>query len=107
MQDTVKTFFPDYENNDYSSIEKIIIQEGVKEIEDYAFLNAKAKEVFIPASVDKIGGNAFRAWRLVEFLEKAIIDDSDGTISIHSSSFPSKCKIIYKSQMGFFGKLFH
>lgn len=40
-------------------VTKIVIQEGVKSIGDYAFVRSTAKEVSIPASVTDIGGDAF------------------------------------------------
>jgi hypothetical protein len=91
---------------DCSNIEKIIIHDGVKTIGYNAFRGCKIKNIFIPASVDTIGSNAF--YNCKE-LKEVIIDDSDGIISIDESAFEHcpKCKIKYKSQMGFFGKLFH
>ena len=89
-----------------SNLEKIIIHDGVKKIENYAFCGCKIKNISIPASVDTISDNAFRS---CNELKEVIIDDSDGIISISETAFKDcpKCKIKYKSQMGFFGKLFH
>ncbi len=88
----------------YTYLEKVVIQEGVKEIKKQAFFNTKIKELSIPASVDSIENDAFT---YNSKLKEVVIDDSDGTISIESGAFPKECKILYKSQMGFFGKLFH
>ena len=88
------------------NLEKIIIHDGVKRIENDAFSGCKIKKISIPASVDTISYDAFRR---CEELKEVIIDDSDGIISISETAFKDcpKCKIKYKSQMGFFGKLFH
>lgn len=90
-----------------SNIEKIIIHDGVKTIGRSAFaVCEKIKNISIPASVDTISDYAFYCCRE---LKEVIIDDSDGIISISAEAFTvcPKCKIKYKSQMGFFGKLFH
>lgn len=91
-----------------TSLEKVVIQEGVKEIKSGAFSSTKIKELSIPASVDRIHGALYHgAFYCCDKLKEVVIDDSDGTISIESEAFPKGCKILYKSQMGFFGKLFH
>ena len=89
-----------------SNLEKIIIHDGVKKIANYAFCGCKIKNISIPASVDTISDYAFHS---CEELKEVIIDDSDGIISFGEKAFEDspKCKIKYKSQMGFFGKLFH
>ena len=89
-----------------SNIKKIIIHDGVKKIENFAFSGCKIKNISIPASVDTISDYAFHS---CEELKEVIIDDSDGIISFDETAFEDspKCKIKYKSQMGFFGKLFH
>ena len=89
-----------------SNIEKIIIHDGVKTIGNAAFFGCKIKNISIPASVDTIYPHAFDSCKE---LKEVIIDDSDGIISIDESAFKDcpNCKIKYKSQMGFFGKLFH
>ena len=86
-----------------TKIKKLVIEKGVKEIKSRAFGGAILESVDIPASVDKIEGD-FTFGRTIK---KVIIDDSDGVISIEKDAFPESCEIIYKSQMGFFGKLFH
>lgn len=89
-----------------TKLKKIIIHDGVKRIESDAFYGCKIKKISIPASVDTISDYAFRR---CEELKEVIIDDSDGIISISETAFKDcpKCKIKYKSQMGFFEKLFH
>ena len=84
------------------NLQNVTISQGVKTIEMYAFCDTKIKKITIPSSVDKIEAYAFG-----KSLSEAIIDDSDGIISVDSKAFPENCKVKYKSQMGFFGKLFN
>jgi len=88
-----------------TKIKKLVIEKGVKEIKNRAFDGAILECVDIPASVDKIEGDS--SFTFGKTIKKVIIDDSDGVISIGKNAFPESCEIIYKSQMGFFCKLFH
>lgn len=85
------------------NLQSVTISQGVKTIGSYAFKGTKIKKITIPSSVDSIGYDAFNN----KSLSEAIIDDSDGIISVGREAFPENCKVKYKSQMGFFGKLFN
>ena len=85
------------------NLQSVTISQGVKTIGSYAFSGTKIKKITIPSSVDNIESCAFST----KSLSEAIIDDSDGIISVDSKAFPENCKVKYKSQMGFFGKLFN
>ena len=85
------------------NLQSVTISQGVKTIGSNAFRGTKIKKITIPSSVDSIGGYAFDT----KSLSEAIIDDSDGIISVAGGAFPENCKVKYKSQMGFFGKLFN
>lgn len=88
---------------DCKNLQSVTISQGVKTIGSYAFSGTKIKKITIPSSVDNIESGAFST----KSLSEAIIDDSDGIISVDSKAFPENCKVKYKSQMGFFGKLFN
>ena len=85
------------------NLQSVTISQGVKTIGSSAFSGTNIKKITIPSSVDNIESGAFST----KSLSEAIIDDSDGIISVAGGAFPENCKVKYKSQMGFFGKLFN
>lgn len=87
-----------------TNLQSVTISQGVKTIGSYAFWGTNIKKITIPSSVDNIESCAFGD---TKSLSEAIIDDSDGIISVDSNAFSRNCKVKYKSQMGFFGKLFN
>ena len=76
---------------------KLDVPEGTKKIEDFAFANCNASEVYIPASVNKISGWAF-VKGTAQGLQGANEKISDITVSAENPVFARDGQCIYNKK---------